>query len=459
MARRRFLRQEAGAVLLLVLAFIGLAVPLTIGAIQVAGELNVLSRVYDKLLRSRYAASAGAELAFWTVINDPSFDDGLTPLDPCTEFVIEVGGAPVTVRVCRWFTTVSVQGQGIIITKSVNPTTAQAGQSTTFTYTLTLDNQGTGTVTLNRIYDYLPPYFTYVSGSTSGLTTLNPAANQSNTTLCGSKPYSLNWDVHSANLTIEPGQQRTLTFQATANLPNGTYYNQGLARYVPWWSTDTVDVYSPYTAPVVAGTGSPYCGYELNVLVTKSVEPAIGNPGVEQEFTYTITTKNMSSTTRYVCKIDDNLPPTFVYVAGSSGEYPSNMDIMEPDLTWDAVSERWTAEWARWVNGQGSDLDPLATLAPGAVSTQVFRARATPLVGVNYFNEANAMWSSQLVGGHCKQGTGDSGTTNSGGGQSAEVQGTAIYDIVATSSDGAIQARIQYYSASGQIQILSWQEY
>ncbi len=459
MPGRTFLRQEAGAVLLLVLAFIGLAVPLTIGAIRIADELNLLSRVYDRKLQSRYSASAGAELAFWTVLNDSSFGSNLTPLAPCTQLVLQIGGAPVTVTVCRVFNTVSVQGQGIVVTKSVNPTTVPASQSTTFTYTMTLVNQGTGTVTLNRIYDYLPPYFTYVAGSTSGLTTLNPSSNQSNAWLCGSKPSSLNWDVHSANLTIAPAQQRTLTFQATANLPNGMYYNQALVRYVPWWSTDTVDVYSPYTAPVVAGTGSPYCGYELNVLVTKSVEPAIGNPGVQQEFTYTISTKNMSSTTRYVCKIDDKLPPTFVYVAGSSGGYPSNMDLAEPDLTWDAVSERWTAEWARWVNGQGSDLDPLASLAPGETKTQAFRARVTPLPGVNYFNEANALWSNKLSGPHCKQGTGDSGTTNSGGGQTAEVQGTALYDIEAVSADGTVQARIQYYSTSGQIEIISWQEY
>lgn len=443
----------------MVLAFVGLAVPLTVGAIQIAGELNLLSRVYDRLLHSRYAASAGAELAFWQVLNSPGFGDDLTPLEPCVEVVFQVGSDPVTVRVCRVFTTVGIQGQGVIVTKSANPTAVPAGQSTTFTYTLTLDNQGTGEVTLDRIYDYLPPYLTYVSGSTSGLTTLNPSTNQNNTMLCGSKPYSLNWNVSPENVTIEPGQQRTLTFQATASLPNGTYYNQALVRYIPWWSMDTVDVYSPYSAPVVAGSGTPYCGYDLNLMLSKSVEPPIGNPGVPQEFTYTITATNTSSTTRYVCKLDDDLPPTFTYVAGSSADYPSNMELSEPDLIWDPISERWTAEWARWTHGQGSDIDPLASLAPGGTRTQVFRASTTPQPGTNYYNEANATWSNALVGGHCKQGTGDSGTTNSGAGEASQVQGTALYDIIAMSTDGTVQARIQYYEASGQIQIISWQEY
>ncbi|MFH1141461.1 MAG: hypothetical protein V1724_07370 [Chloroflexota bacterium] len=456
MASRRFLRQEAGAVLLLVLAFIGLAVPLTIGALQIAGELNLLSRVYDKLLRSRYTASAGAELAFWTVINNPPFDDNLTPIDPCTEFVVTIGGENVTVTVCRVFTSASLQGQGIIVTKSVNPTAAQAGQSTIFTYTLTLENQGTGTVTVDRVYDYLPPYFTYVSGSTSGLTTGNPSINQTNTAMCDIKPYRLIWDVGDDNVPIEPGQQQNLTFSTSASLPNGTYYNQALVHYKPWWNDDEVDVFSPSTAEVVVGSGTPYCGYDLNVLLTKIVEPAVGNPGVEQEFTYTITAKNMSSSTRYVCKIEDILPPTFVYVDGSSAEYPSSMDLMEPSLDWDDDTGRWTAKWA---HGQGADLDPLASLAPGEVRTQVFRARATPQPGTNYYNEARALWSNQLSGGHCKQGTGDSGTTNSGAGQTSEVQSTAIYDILSVASDGSVRSRIQYYEASGQIHIISWQEY
>ena len=464
MTSRRFLRQEAGAVLLLVLAFIGLAVPLTIGAIQIAGELNLLSRVYDKLLRSRYTASAGAEMAFWTVTDDPSFDDGLTPVDPCTEFVITIGGEAVTVTVCRIFTTVDLQGQGIVVTKTVTPTTAEDDEETEFTYTITIENAGGGSAVIKKIYDYLPPNFRYVNGSTSGLTTSNPSLNNSSPKTCDDRPYRLYWNVEPENITLAPGEKRNLIFAAEAELDPGTYYNQASVRYVPWWSTtgSQVDVFTPFSAEVVVGSGSPYCGYDLNVIVTKTVEPQNAPPGVETEFTYSIKTENLSSGTRYVCKVEDNLPPTFTYVAGSSSEYPDNIDTSEPELVWNSAITRWLL---RWADGTGSNLPPLVSLATGETRYQVFRAKTTPQPGVDYFNEVSSVWSKQLVGGHCKTGAGDGGASSWGGsiqgGASPDsaVEGIIIYDILSVASDGSVRSRIQYYESSGQIQIISWQEF
>ncbi|MDO8750495.1 MAG: hypothetical protein Q7K03_05060 [Dehalococcoidia bacterium] len=464
MSCRRFLKQEAGAVLLLVLAFIGLAVPLAIGAIKVADELNVLSRVYDKLLRSRYTASAGAELAFWTVINNPSFDDNLTPVDPCTDTVITVGGEQVTVTVCRVFTVIDLQGQGLVVTKTVTPATAQQDTETLFTYTITIENAGSADAVIKQVYDYLPPKFLYVNGSTSGLTTSNPQLNNSSPQSCGDRPYRLYWNLEPDNITIPPGEQVYISFQAEAELDQGTYLNQASVRYVPWWSTTGtyVDVFTPFTAEVVVGSGTPYCGYDLNVMVTKEVQPQNATPGVETEFTYSIKTENLSTGTRYVCKIEDNLPPTFTYVAGSALEYPANIALSEPELVWDGNSTRWLL---RWADGTGSNLNPLVSLAAGETRYQVFRAITTPEPGVDYFNEVSSVWSRQLVGGHCKTGSGDGGASSWGGSiqggasPESEVEGIIIYDITSLASDGTVRSRIQYTEASGQIEILSWQEY
>ena len=464
MASRGFLKQEAGAALLLVLAFMGLAVPLTIGALQVVGELSLLSRVYDKVLQSRYTTSAGAELAFWTVANDPTFDDNLTPIDPCTEFVITFGGEEVTVTVCRIFTTIDLEGQGLVVTKSVAPATAEQGQLTSFTYTVAIENIGSDSADIKQVYDYLPPNFRYVDGSTSGLTTSDPTLNNSSPLMCGDRPYRLYWNVEPDNVTIQAGEQIYIAFQVEAQLSPGTYYNQASVRYVPWWSTTGtyVDVFTPFTSEVVVGSGTPYCGYDLNMMITKDVEPKNATPGIETEFTYTIKAENLSLGTRYICKVEDNLPPTFTYVAGSSGEYPDNIDIIEPELAWDSNSNRWLL---RWAHGTGGNLPPLVSLEAGETRYQVFRALTTPEPGVDYFNELSAVWSKQLVGGHCKTGAGDGGASSWGGsiegGASPEsgIEGLVIYDIVSLASDGSVRSRIQYTEASGEIQILSWQEY
>ena len=298
-----------------------------------------------------------------------------------------------------------------------------------------------------------------MSGSTTGLTTSEPTINQNSTKNCGVKPDRLFWNVQSEDVAITAGQEKTLTFQATGTLPAGTYYNQASVRYVPWWDSNSVDVFTPLTAEITVVSGTPYCGYDLNVRVTKDVQPATTTPGVETEFTYTVSTENLSSGLRYVCKIEDELPPTFTYVTGSSGEYVNNIDTSEPTLDWDNVSGRWTLDWS---NGQGGNLPPLDSLNAGETKTQVFRAIATPEQGVSYSNEINAVWSKQLVGGHCKTGGGSGGSSTFGGtieGGSSGVEGIRVYDITSFAPDGTVQSRVQFTETDGSIQILSWQLY
>lgn len=455
---------RGGAATLTLVGFLVLAVPVVLASVQLANTLIRVSGAYDRLLIRHYTAGAGAEKAFWQILNDPTFGDNLTPVDPCSETTLDINGETVIVTVCKTFTATNLQGQGIIVTKTVTPGTAPVDVETTFTYTLTLRNEGTGAANIKQIYDYLPPRFTYVAGSTTGLTTGNPSMNDSTPITCGDKPYQLFWNVESDGVTIEPDQQATLTFQARATVPDGTYYNQASVRYVPWWTSNNtpIDVFTPFTAEVVVGSGTPYCGYDLNVRVTKEVEPPVGVPGVETEFTYTILVENLSAGTRYVCQIEDVLPPTFTYVVGSAGEYGANISPAEPDLDWNSGSGRWTLTWQE---GTGNNLDPLISMDAGETRTQVFRARTVPEPGVDYFNEVAAVWSKQLVGGHCKTGSGDGGASSWGG----SIEGGAsdpsavdifvLYDITSVASDGSIQSRVQFYEANGELKVLSWQQY
>ncbi len=188
--------------------------------------------------------------------------------------------------------------------------------------------------------------------------------------------------------------------------------------------------------------------------MSQAVTPETPSPGVPTEFTYTITVENVSASTRYVCKVEDLLPPTFTYDVLSAGDYPSNVRTVEPEELQE-ISGRWSL---RWADGLDSSLESLVTMPAGTTSTQVFRANAIPESGMNYFNEFDVVWARSLNGGaQCK--TSDSGTTYGGAGESSDVEPPPTYDIMAVAADGGARVRIIFYESDGQIEILSWQEY
>ena len=146
-------------------------------------------------------------------------------------------------------------------------------------------------------------------------------------------------------------------------------------------------------------------------------------------------------------------------MAGSSGDYPSNIETAEPSLSWVSASERWKVTWN---NGGADEHPPLISLASGETKTQVFRALATPEAGVDYFNEVNAIWQVYESDDECEYAdlyTAEGGGTGQGGtGNSSRVTMAKLYDIQAVAADGTILSRILFTESTG-IDILSWQEY
>ena len=111
------------------------------------------------------------------------------------------------------------------------PSTAPANTLTTFTYDITIKNEGTNAVTLKNIRDYLPPQFSYV-GPTTGITTNDPTiASNEITSNCGNTAYTLDWSL-PPNLEVQAGEELTLSFNATGTLPDGAYYNQVLVSTI-----------------------------------------------------------------------------------------------------------------------------------------------------------------------------------------------------------------------------------
>jgi len=438
--------EQGGIAILMVLAFMVLAVPLSLAAVNLADQLALSSRAHDSRLVSHYSAGAGAEYVLWQILNDPSFDEGLSQEDPSQETTVEVNEETVTVTITKIFSEEDLQGQAVVVSKIVTPTTAPVDTPTTFTYTITIENEGSDTVRIKQICDYLPPYFSYVSGSTGGDftwsdPTIDPDAGESHGVDCA----QLKWDF-APKVDVGAGETKTLTFDATATLPDGTYYNQARVRYDPWWSSHYFYIFTPYTAEVTVGAGTPKYGFDMKLLVSKEADPPQAPPGVETEVTYTITLENVSSSTLYVCKIEDLLPPDYTYVAGSSADYPDNIASFDPSISQDPHRERWLLTW------ENGDQTPLTSIPGGETKTQVFRAMVTPEPGVNYYNEVSVVWSDQETG------TGGQ-TTYGGTGESSSLSAPPLYDVASVAPDGSILARIVFWELDGEIEIISWQQY
>ena len=249
-------------------------------------------------------------------------------------------------------------------------------------------------------------------------------------------------------------EEKTLTFQATATLSDGTYSNQAEAKYVPWWDTGTdIKTRSPYTAEVTVGTGSPNCGFEEPIEIDQSVSPQEADIGVATEFTYTITLTNVSPVTLWVCEVKDRLPATFTYVTGQT---TGDIDRDPFQIEWKPEDARYEITWEeeQWPENGG---DWIFSIAAAETKTFSFKALGTLEAGLSYDNEVGEVkyqygpkcWKAQKISG----GVGDGGSTG------GAVAAAGTYDLQAVAADGTILARVVMSTVNGTVDILSWQQY
>ena len=598
----------------MLIGFIGLAVPITIASIQTSAQLSRNSRVYDTLLTGMYNSGSAIEVALHQILSDPNFDDGLTPGSPSKAMTADTNGETVDITVTKLFTSSSVEGQGLVVTKTVMPTSTPVDTATTFTYTITIRNEGTGTQGLLEIKDFMPPGFTYVTSSTSGITTSDPVTNPGGadtgerflndgggpalpwsadqgtdqvvasstpaqnvwyevpeywetpaygaggtlratswqhtqwlkTPLAGNKwrwkvqlvrggvsdlftsvdkvvgknnqwtdedisydpgdisilagdklrirleiwsgsgtavnrkmeyrwggydngpdydsltdiphlsyctvtpQYEFKW-ILSPAVQIGSQEEKTLTFQATATLPDGTYYNQVEAKYDPWWTPINIDTKtrSSQTAPVTVGSGATICINGAELRVTQTVIPQEVAPGVETVFTHTITMENISPVTLWTCRVKDWLPPTFTYVTGFTA---GAIDREPKDVKWKADEGRYEAKWDRDQYPENND-DFMFSIDSGVTKSFSFKTLGTVEQGMIYYNEIKEVKYNDVA--NCDEAPKALGGTNFSGGATFA---TGIYDVQAVAADGTVKARAVLSSLNGTVEILSWQE-
>ena len=183
--------------------------------------------------------------------------------------------------------TLLVRGPVINVTKSVAPSTAEAGG--TVTYTITISNTGTGMANVTQLVDVLPPGFAYVQGTTSGLTTLNPTVNGQILTWNGT------WQVPA-------GENRQLVFNANAGSISGTFLNNVSVSGLNFPAFYTGD-----TAPVTIGAAL--------MTLSKTVDKISAIPG--EEITYSIHYRNIGAGEALNIVIIDSIPLNTSYVSGS----------------------------------------------------------------------------------------------------------------------------------------------
>ena len=173
---KSLLRDEHGVSLVMAVAFLSLALPTTIGALQLAGTLSTASREDTDSLLSQYAAVGGQQYGEYRLVYEDTFAEGL-PLNTAQTQTVTINGKTVSVTVKKTAepppapVLMPESGRELRVTKSVQPaTTTVSVATTTFTYNITTFNMSSSTVVLDTIYDQLPAGLTFVTGSTTDLT-------------------------------------------------------------------------------------------------------------------------------------------------------------------------------------------------------------------------------------------------------------------------------------------------
>lgn len=175
----------------------------------------------------------------------------------------------------------------VAIAKIANPTQTVAGGLAT--YTITLTNSGAISASATSVQDTIPAGFSYVAGTSTGLTTTNP----------GILGQTLTW---SGNWTISPGASAQLAFNVKSPTASGTYYNQAQVSGSNFSTAVTGDTAAvKVTAPLM--------------MLTKSVDQGTVLPA--GQLLYQTRYRNLGDAQAVNFVISDPLPAGTGYLTGS----------------------------------------------------------------------------------------------------------------------------------------------
>lgn len=215
---------------------------------------------------------------------------------------------------------------------------------------------------ISNLKDDFPTGLTYVTGSSSGITTSDPAL------VAG----DLSWNLTGSEGSIPSFTNKTLQFKMQGSLAQGVYCND------IWVVPGGDKTRSGLTAKIIVGSPASTLCPGTAIRLAKTVSPQIAPANIATTFTYTLTFTSDGTDSSNVSKIVDLLPAGFNYVAGSIKI--DDVSYSDPAIV---LKNNGTQQQLTW------SANPIMTIASGA--TRVVTFKTTAVVSANdYYNESSA---------------------------------------------------------------------
>ena len=404
---------QAGQALLLALILLAIGAVVVIPALSLTSASLKNSGIISGRAKDFYAADAAQEFVMWKLLYT-SYISSFTYDGQSDNFTVDVCGAPVNVsvimRALATFRGVTLIGDTPIQpTITVSPSVVNPPASTTYTYTIKLEQISSNTSQgLDAVYQILPKGFVigdYVTGSSelsvdggAWQSIGDPLKENSQAWPTGGPSFGgqvrLRWPDPSGALPdnfsspirdFAGGQVKEIRFRITANLPknnNGKYYYFTWAVLKPW---NTLSGASGKITIQDGTTSSPK--YENGLVDTSAtVFPSFIPPGQLTQVKYTLSiTDQTGAANNKIEYITDYLPPGFSFV-GLTSPY----DLIP-------TSNTTTFGYVNGVYRQTANFTFSPTVAFSTNPRKlVFLAQTSENVSGSYFNEVNVSFTEGI---------------------------------------------------------------
>ncbi|MFC1949209.1 hypothetical protein ACFLW0_03450 [Chloroflexota bacterium] len=387
-------KKEVGQAFVLVLIFLAVGALMVVPALRLTGTVLQSSQSITQRNTDIYACEAAQEKIMWMLYNGDLMDILSTP-DSSANFTVDVCGTTVYCGVVMRAVelgggTTLVTDHTVMSLKTVEPSEVEdPGINGEFTYTIAFEQVSVNnTSSLLAVYDILPIDFgkdynsVYVLGSSeiseNGIIweyIPDPVPGFAGTQM------RLEW-VGEAYFSpdfghFEVGEVKYLRFKVNDTLSTDDNFNCN------WAVTKVGDIYTvsdPCTLTVGNPDPSEGCDTVGVFSVTKSSDPVIIPPLVSTDVTYTITITNEDGFTRHISRIDDYLPPGFVYTDDST---TGPITSANPSISLFTKSgiDRWHLTWDEDIMGGAP------SIGAGEELTLTFVAVAEQGISGTYYNE------------------------------------------------------------------------
>ncbi len=211
------------------------------------------------------------------------------------------------------------------LSKSVDDSTPNVGDTVTFTVTLT--NTGPDSATNISVEDVIPNGYTYAAGSIGS----NAGATGAAITTDDSGAPTLTWDIDQ----LDSGESVDLTFDAVV-LSSGNYINVTQVTACDQYDSDSTPDNDDGDQSEDDEANASVAPLSADLSLIKIVNDT--SPDLGDMVTFTLTLNNSGPDTAANIVVEDVIPAGLTYVPGSITGGDSNDDSAVPVLTWDVNS-------------------------------------------------------------------------------------------------------------------------